>query len=254
MNWLDFISSIGLSQATTIIVALIGVATPSVIAAITYMAKNRIWVFGRQADLKPAVDTATQVCEDIIVLMEFRRIELENIISNNMLTLLNTVIYPYILNQYIRALPTESSYEEQRVLQPANSSIRSGLDELMYVALRENGFSKLTGVMLSNYCSTKAESILSLVSDKCMQFLQGRLIGELRVFDPTCEHTILLKKQIVSFLGKERDESSNSEEGLVRQIIRHSSSTARQKEDLRMRAYSDCHVAPNHAVAEDAPT
>jgi len=250
VNWLDFVASIGMSHATTVIVALIGVATPSIIASLTYMAKKRLWIFGKPTDLKPAIDTAMQSCEDILVLVEFRRIELENIIGNNMLTLLNTVIYPYILHQYIRALPPESSYEEQRVLQPANAAIKAGLDELMGLALRENGFSKLTGIMLSNYCSTKAEAILMLVADKCMRFLQGRLISELMVFDPTSEHFVSLKKQVINFLGRERDESSNSEEGLVRQIIRHVASTSRQKEDLRMRTYTEYQIGQAHTGPE----
>lgn len=203
---------------------MLGVGIPALIIGIMYLAKTQAWPFnGAQAKRTFASDYES--------LVRVRRIELESIIRGNVLSILNTLIYPYIRLNYIAKISDDLKPVRYKLAQSASRIMKYAINEIFYEALLKNGFKDLTDTDLVTYCWTKAVYVISAVDDCCCRYIDDDFMS-MGVFDQEKPECKALLQSIYEVVGKPYDPSNPSRTGIVPQIILHESRTRDKTEEL----------------------
>ena len=150
------------------------------------------------------------------------------------MTCLNNIFYPYIREHYLSKVDRGLRGHHQELLQSATLILKFKLNELMYQAIKENGFKELAGNSgaLSTYCSKKVTPIIEVAEDIMTRYVNAEKFYELGVFEYEQEYCKKLIKSLYDALSTPYDESKPSATGFITQILQHDASTKKKIAEL----------------------
>lgn len=217
--WASLVSSLGLHPFWTSVLVLIP-AGCAMVAWVVYTKK--LWIFKN-------IDKSASYRRFAIDWEEFkntRRYELEQIVRSNTVALINSLIYPYIREQYLYKLGDDVKSARHCAVQPTMVVLKYRINEIFYQAIKENGFQEIIEAgQRSTYCWKKAGQIVEAIEDIMCRFMSDEEIIDLKVFNSDMAYCKAFTQHIYEALDRDYDQARPAETGIITQIMQHNART-----------------------------